>query len=286
MTLGIVRKSRKLPYMYRAKVEENNDPLMYGRIQARIYPMFADEQAIPTEYLPWAVPAMPIFDGAGFTESGASGYSGYSGSFGCTAIPKIGTFVFVFFEAGDPYQPVYFAEAQTATYGVNVPLNDEDYPFRKMWKTKNGIQITVNDSNETEDHRDILVSHPSGSWAEFYPDGRITLHTTGTSGVMLLETDVANINVLAKKGDINVTASEGNITATASKKDINVIASKGSIFVTADVGVTVTAKNIKLDAPVTQTSKVFEVGTAPSGSFTDANGNTIVVSKGIITTLN
>ena len=97
MTLGIMKKSRKFSYTYRAKVEDNMDPKQYGRIKARIYPMFADVENIPTSQLPWTVPAMSIFDGAGLTITKDQDGKETKTPFGCTNVPKVGTFVFVFF---------------------------------------------------------------------------------------------------------------------------------------------------------------------------------------------
>jgi len=134
---------------------DNEDPLKQGRIRVKVYPMF---DGIDTEYLPWAVPAMPLFDGAG-------------DGFGALAIPKEGSFVFVFFEAGDVYQPVYFAEAQTKTYGIPSGVST-NYPNRKVWKTENGIEITIDDTNGSEL---VLVEHPSGSYIRMSSSGEIII---------------------------------------------------------------------------------------------------------------
>lgn len=230
MSVGVERKSRKISYPYRAVVEDNIDPKKYGRIKARVYPMFADTTLIPTTQLPWAVPAMGLFVGAG------AGFGGF-------CVPEIGTMVFVFFEAGDPYQPVYFAAALDALKGIP-SSSATDYPFTKVWRTKNGIEIKLDDKSGSED---ILVTHPKGS----------TIHMD----------------------------KDGNIIITSALKDINIVSTKGSIAVTADVGITVKAENILLDAPVVKTSKTFEVGTGATGVFTDVNGKTIGVQAGIVTSM-
>jgi hypothetical protein len=114
--------------MYRAKVENDMDPQRQGRIQARVYPMFVDVEAV---MLPWAVPAPSIFAGAGQ-------------GFGEVAVPAVGSYVFCFFEAGDYRQPVYFASAPTALKGQPVEAVT-NYPKRKVWKTAAGVTIYVDD---------------------------------------------------------------------------------------------------------------------------------------------
>jgi hypothetical protein len=53
------------------------------------------------------------------------------------------TNVWVFFEAGDIYQPVYFAEATDGLKGLPVDI-DEDYPSTTVTETKTGIVIKIN----------------------------------------------------------------------------------------------------------------------------------------------
>jgi hypothetical protein len=117
------------PGIYRAKVEDNLDPKKLGRIKARIYPMLADAEV---SVLPWAVPMYPIWEGAG-------------GGIGYFAVPDIGTYVFVMFEQGDIYQPVYIGEAPTGTMGLPSERTT-NYPNRKVLKTSSGIVIYVDDA--------------------------------------------------------------------------------------------------------------------------------------------
>lgn len=131
----------KFTGMYRAKVLDNNDLEMLGRIKAEVYPMLISKvsaQNIPgvdgidLALLPWAVPALPISSGAG---NGC-------GSF---AVPGVDSFVFIFFEAGDINQPVYFAEAQTKLHGLPAS-RVTSYPNRKVVETAGGIKIILDDT--------------------------------------------------------------------------------------------------------------------------------------------
>ena len=120
----------KWPGIYRAKVLDNDDPDQYGRIKVQAYPMF--EGITDPDLLPWAVPMYPVWVGSG-TETG------------CFAVPDVDSFVFVMFEAGDIYQPVYIGEAPTATKGLpqaRIP----NYPTRKASRTSGGVEFYVDDT--------------------------------------------------------------------------------------------------------------------------------------------
>ena len=175
---------------YRGLVLDNLDPDKQGRIKVRIYPMFAGDD-IEAKHIPWAVPAMPLFGGAG-------------SGFGAFCIPEIDTYVWTFFEEGDVYQPIYFAEAQTASYGI--PESTEtNYPYRKVLRTKNGIEIIIDDSLNT-----IRVSNQLG-YLEVDTLGNVVLSGNSLTFVLL---DAAK--------NTQITADEnGNITVQGTTVKIN-----------------------------------------------------------------
>lgn len=212
----------KFAGIYRAKVLDNDDPDKLGRIKVEIYPVLIGEETarsldgvegIAVDNLPWAVPAMPLFVGAG------EGFGGF-------AIPEEDSFVFIFFEGGDVYQPVYFAEAQTGTKGLP-PDRITNYPNRKIFQTKNGIVIYLDD---TEDEEEIKVLHPRGTFIRIDKDGSISATTVdegneeddiielvhSTGALIRIDKD-GNINVdtsTVENADVNITAKEdANITA-------------------------------------------------------------------------
>ena len=187
----LIQATTKVYGNYRGLVEDNADPLKLGRCRIRIYPLFKDMEAT---VLPWSVPAMGLFDGAGIAG-------------GCMAVPKIGTYVFCFFEAGDIYQPVYFAEAQTAAHGV---MSDD--PNVKAWITSGGFTIHIDDTNQT-----IRVVHPSGSEINMdNADGTISIQSTGSKIDIVSAGDV-NVNA---SGKVDVTAT-GNVTIQGALVSIN-----------------------------------------------------------------
>lgn len=182
--------------IYRGKVlsTDAEEEEKLGRIKVEVYPMLLGEDTarnlegvdgISIDLLPWATPAMPLFSGAG---------DGY-GSF---IIPEVDSFVFVFFEGGDVYQPVYFAEAQTAEYGLpSERMSEEDspYPYMKVWKSSGGIVVTINDS---EGNEEIKVLHPKGAYIQIDSSGNINIDTP------------EDVNVTSE-GDVNITGTKVNI---------------------------------------------------------------------------
>jgi len=175
---------------YRGLVVDNNDPDKQGRIRVRVYPMFAGIN-IKDDHIPWAVPAMPLFSGAGV-------------GFGAFCIPEEDSYVWVFFEEGDIYQPVYFAEAQTATYGIPESVKT-NYPYRRVLRTKNGIEIRIDDSVNT-----IRVSNQLG-YLEIDTIGNVVL--SGNSLTFVLLDASKNTSIAA---DV-----DGNITVQGTTVNIN-----------------------------------------------------------------
>ena len=184
-TPGLVQHSDKFNCIYRGTVMDNIDPNKTGRIKIKVYPMFSKVETIN---IPWAIPAMALTVGAGI------GYGNFS-------VPDIDTNVWVFFEQGDIYQPVYFAEAQDAIKGIPTDTID-DYPETSVFETKTGIQIKINRKAGNED---IKISHPSGASFEILPDGNIILTTVKES---------ANVTIISGSGNVNITAASSlNIDA-------------------------------------------------------------------------
>lgn len=154
--------------IYRGVVVDNNDPKQQCRCKIRVYPMFAE---VDIAAIPWAVPEDGKFDGAG---------PGY----GSVDIPEIGAKVWVKFENGDIYQPVYGGGAKDGVSGQLVDALD-GYPNIKMWKTKSGITFYVNkNANITR------IIHPSGQIIEIN-DATLSMAMIHPSGSRI---DITNTN--------------------------------------------------------------------------------------------
>lgn len=190
------------PYMYRALVEGVDDPLHAGRIQARVYPMFTGAQAAD---LPWAKPAFPLGSGAGTGQ----------GSFD---VPDVGTYVYVMFEEGDYNQPVYFAEASTATKGIP-SFASIHYPHRRGFKTESGVEFFVDDTDGL-----IQITHPQGTVIKIAADGKVSID----AGIK--EVDVVAQKVVVTSGNINLGDETGGSLVKKSDLLMNVLLITPSAF--------------------------------------------------------
>lgn len=186
MSVGqdIRRSTNKYSGNYRGLVVSTTDPLNQGRIKVRIYPVM-DKTEVPDAALPWAVPAFPLFDGAGTG----------TGSF---VVPKVGSMVWCFFEAEDFMQPVYFAEARDGVKGIT------SVPTTKQWITDGGFTIQIDEVNQT-----IRVVHPSGS----------EINIDNADGTILVQSVGSKIDI-ESAGAINVKAS-GLVKIEGSQVSIN-----------------------------------------------------------------
>jgi uncharacterized protein involved in type VI secretion and phage assembly len=108
---------------YRGVVRDNQDPLMLGRIKARVSEVTGSDET------GWALPCAP-FGGSGM---------------GFFAIPDTGAGVWIEFEHGDPDYPIWagcwFGSA------AEIPSQLLTPPYQKtMIKTKGGNVITLDDT--------------------------------------------------------------------------------------------------------------------------------------------
>lgn len=187
--------------IYRGIVIDNNDPSQYGRIRVKVLPMF---DGVTATDLPWAVPAYPIKEGAGT-------------AIGNFAVPDNNTHVFVFFEAGDIYQPVYMFEAPTATLGLPSERTT-NYPNRKVLKTRSGFLEYFDETAkkwvlqhpklsriELNDNDDVDIIHRTGSFLRLRNDGNVYVYSV--KNIEAHADDDLNIHA---NGHIHVTADNEN----------------------------------------------------------------------------
>ena len=185
--------------MIRGIVMNNVDPNKRGACQIQFMPMFAN---IVTANLPWAIPATPLFDGAG------------TGT-GCMVIPKIGTKVFGWFEQGDVYQPVYFAEAPDYVVGVPAIMATSpypaDYPNVKAWQTSGGFITVIDDAAPS-----MTFTHPSGTAINIDKNGNLNI--TGKNNLVITITGNTSINTT---GNTTIEGNSGTVTIHGGQINLN-----------------------------------------------------------------
>ena len=108
---------------YRGQVTDNNDPDNLGRIKAKVPRVLGDEES------GWALPA--------FIYGGASEQ-------GLFALPDIGAGVWLEFEGGDLSYPVW-----TGTWYTSGAIPEAAQPGKKVFKTKSGDKIVLDDDGGT-----------------------------------------------------------------------------------------------------------------------------------------
>jgi uncharacterized protein involved in type VI secretion and phage assembly len=108
---------------YRGQVTDNKDPNNLGRIRARVPRVLGDETS------GWALPAF-IYGG--------------SSEQGLFAVPDIGAGVWIEFEGGDLSYPVW-----TGTWYTGGAIPDSAQPGKKVFKTKSGHKIVLDDDGGT-----------------------------------------------------------------------------------------------------------------------------------------
>ncbi len=180
---------------YRGEVVSVGDPAGAGRIKVRVFGVFDD---LTVNQIPWCEFADPFMGG----HAGEGGF----------LVPNVGAHVWVFFEAGDHMQPVYFAGAPAHPHGPGERYNG-NYPNNKVFRTRAGHLIEIDDS---EGGARIHVVHNSGTHREMQNDGSVleeivkdlTIHVEGDAYVNV-EGDVQE----TVKGNVNRVV-EGDVTET------------------------------------------------------------------------
>jgi hypothetical protein len=75
--------------------------------------------------------------------------------------------VLVFFEMGDPMQPVYFAEAADGVHGLPA-WRTTNYPNRKGVEFENGMIIWMDESTN-----EVWIEHPTGTFVQIDTVGSV-----------------------------------------------------------------------------------------------------------------
>lgn len=132
---------------YRAKVVDNKDPLKYGRVKVFIPDiMFAVSQSemetVDDKDGLWALPANNGYGGRNLIENDKT-----IKDQGTCYIPYVNTWVWVFFEKGNPNRPYYFGAFDSRAHKVppECQIGDEYYNKQLLSRTKKGRVIIISD---------------------------------------------------------------------------------------------------------------------------------------------
>lgn len=162
-------------------VRNNNDPEKIGRCQIEVPSVYGD---IPIDALPWAIPEFGFIGGT-------------RGSF---IVPPVGAVVYVHFNRGEIYLPVYTTKVLTTK---NMPKNkDTDYPHNMVFfETDNGDSFEINRKRETAQY-----THSSGTKITIAKDGSVKIDSVAN-----LTTD--HDDLLTVNGNMVIPAGHGPLCA-------------------------------------------------------------------------
>jgi hypothetical protein len=129
--------------IYRGIVVDNKDPRDIGRVKIHIpgvYPDTDDDgQRHSHADLPWAIPALSLYNSGGDNSKESSRDTDYynrCGSGGIYTVPEIGYKVFIFFEQGNPSHPVYFASNPSESDWLTQKMMGKDRINAKLEQIK------------------------------------------------------------------------------------------------------------------------------------------------------
>lgn len=246
---------------YRALVVNNRDPQKFGRVLVWIPAIMVN---VPRTKGIWARPANNPVGGRNIESSSDHHFMG------SCYIPKKGSWVWVFFEAGDFNYPYYFGALDLENTKV-LPENQVGNQYQDKWtilKSHEGRTIIVSDDPsdariEITGKKRQLTNPPSGDTSSVYNiDGNqtvILLDERSGKEKILIRTrkgDFLHIDVDEQKLQVNFKSdilikSDGNINITAAQ-NIN-IKSKANLTYQAEGNISGKAGGLMLhDASVIQ----------------------------------
>jgi uncharacterized protein involved in type VI secretion and phage assembly len=184
---------------YRGIVTDNQDPRALGRLKAKVPELLGGEET------GWALPCAP--------------YAGDSA--GLFAIPEVGAGVWIEFEAGDLARPIW-----TGTWWPSGKVPDSAKPEQKVFKTKAGHTVTLDDEAETitiKDKGEATIVFEKGAITITDKDGATI--TISKGAVTLADKDGAKLSL--ESGEIKLTGKGGGaIKLTSGGIEIGKSASK------------------------------------------------------------
>jgi hypothetical protein len=142
---------------YIGLVVDNRDPDKFGRCKVRVHGL---HDGFLSDELPWAIPEFPV----GFSTKGSF------------MVPEIGTVVYVIFDDGDLYEPIYGQKVLDREHLNFEADKDEDYPDSVIfYETSNGDFSKINRAKG-----EYVLKTGAGVFQKYSENGDIELSNTST----------------------------------------------------------------------------------------------------------
>ena len=223
---------------YRANVVDNKDLQYRGRVKVWIPDIMPEVDKTKGV---WARPANNPVGGRNKEETGTDQY--YQGS---CLIPTVGSWVFIFFENGNPSQPYYFCSGEFGQSKVPVECQVGTQYWNKwvIFKSKKGHTIIISDDSGDErteitgKKRQLSGTDVSGNAGSIFP-------ITGNQSTILIDDRSGKEKILIEdyKGNyINLNSAKGTLDVQITG-DLKIKAT-GKVYITGQQGI-----EIKADLP-------------------------------------
>lgn len=145
-------------------------------------------------------------------------------------VPDVNTEVLVTFEAGDPRHPYVIGSLWN---GVDLPpdsMDSEGNNYRKTFRTRNGVKITLDDT----DGREVLSLETPAGQSVILKDGQNSIEMKDSNGNFIkMEASGITVNAATK-----VTINASTVEVSAGMVTVNSGVSKFSGIVQADTVIT------------------------------------------------
>jgi hypothetical protein len=184
-------------------IEDNQDPIFQGRCKVRVYGKFdgrvdpknpSSDFSISTDNLPWARPANLFMGGSG---TGAGNYT----------VPKIGTQVYITFDNGNLYSPIFHH---------NIYQSDE--VVAEIQSSYANAHVLMYDTAFEQDETGKNLR--AGEWVKIYftEQKGVMIDYATTAGPTTINVKPDNsVEIKNPNGDSIIMKNDGNITFTHSQ---------------------------------------------------------------------
>lgn len=254
------QRADNLNGIYRARVEDNKDPMGLGRVQIRVPSLhgLAKDNIVSKASLPWA---HVIAQSAGY---------GY-GSF---MIPEIGEYVFIQFEDNSQYKPIVLGSAYGTNSKYAKKYGEESEDDEKWEGEQGGLEVPAS-AQRPNPSRKILYASPTG--AEISVDEKVG--GQGMSFTDGLGQGLSISTALSSKGNKGPKASRKSDNTSVTLSD----SGNQSITMTTDLIKSVTTINGSNGYNITidPTDMGMKIDAVNSSIFLDKEGNVTISGKSI-----
>jgi uncharacterized protein involved in type VI secretion and phage assembly len=206
--------------VYPALVVDLADPEGQGRVRIR---------------LPWS----PDAEGDGFEAWARMAAFMGGDNRGAWFQPDLDDEVLVAFEAGNPRRPYVMAGLWNGRHAPPETMDGNSANHLKVLRSRNGVKITMDDTNGSESFR---VETPGGHSLEMADSGRSLTLTDSSGNTITLGPDGIAIEAQAKVSidAATVEVSAGNVTVNAGMSRFNGVVSCDTLIATSVVGTSYT----------------------------------------------